>query len=139
MGEIWRIGIAVGFGVAFGVLFAALLAARRAGLAAALVLAAAAGVGAGLLIDNWQEAIGGGVGGPAGGIGTAQLVRGTLQRGGTRVGTAIFVALAALVLAALALVPFVGYLEALVLPALGARLRRRGGERYAGLRILARD
>ena len=47
--------------------------------------------------------------------------------------------LAALVVAALALIPGVGYLEALVLPALGARLRRRGGERYAGLRILARD
>ena len=46
---------------------------------------------------------------------------------------------AAIVVAALALIPGVGYLEALALPALGARLRRRGGERYAGLRILARD
>jgi len=32
-----------------------------------------------------------------------------------------------------------GYVEALGLPALAARLRKRGGERYAGLRILARD
>ena len=43
------------------------------------------------------------------------------------------------VVAALGLIPGVGYLEALALPALGARIRRRGGERYAGLRILARD
>jgi hypothetical protein len=43
------------------------------------------------------------------------------------------------VLAALALVPFVGYLEAVALPALAARARRRRPERYAGLRSLARD
>jgi hypothetical protein len=139
VGEVWRIGIAVGFGVALGLVFTALLATRRAGLAAALVLAAVAGAGAGFAIDNWQEAIGGALGGPAGVLGSAQLVRGALQRGGTRAGTAILVALAALVLAVLALVPFVGYLEAIALPALGARVRRRGGERYAGLRILARD
>ena len=139
MGEIWRIGIAVGFGVGLGVLFTALLATSRAGLLVAVVLAAAAGAGAGFLVDNWQEAIGGALGGPAGMAGSAQLVRGALQRGGTRGGTAVFVVLAALVLAALALVPFVGYLEALALPALGARIRRRGGDRYAGLRILARD
>ena len=64
---------------------------------------------------------------------------GALRRGGTRGGTAALVALAALVVAVLALIPGVGYLEALALPALGARIRRRGGERYAGLRILARD
>jgi len=32
-----------------------------------------------------------------------------------------------------------GYVVALALPALGVRLRRRQGERHAGLRILARD
>ena len=72
-------------------------------------------------------------------MGSAQVVRGALRRGGTRGGTAALVALAALVVAALGLIPGVGYLEALALPALGARIRRRGGERYAGLRILARD
>jgi len=36
-------------------------------------------------------------------------------------------------------VPFLGYLEALALPALAARARRREPERYAGLRTLARD
>jgi hypothetical protein len=41
--------------------------------------------------------------------------------------------------AALALIPVVGYLEGALLPLLGARLRRRAGSTYAGLRILARD
>jgi hypothetical protein len=139
MWEIWRIGVTVGFGVAVGLVLAAIVATRRAGVLGALVLAAAAGVGIGFLIDNWQEAIGGALGGSAGAAGSAPLVRGALQRGGTRGGTAAIVALVALALGGLAFVPGVGYLEALVLPALGMRLRRRGGERYAGLRILARD
>jgi hypothetical protein len=43
------------------------------------------------------------------------------------------------VLALLALIPLVGYLEAVAVPAVAARLRRRAGARYAGLRVLARD
>ena len=65
-------------------------------------------------------------------------MRGALRRGGTRGGTAALVAGAALVVAALAWVPVVGYLEALALPVLAARLRRRAPERYAGLRTLAK-
>ena len=38
-----------------------------------------------------------------------------------------------------ALTGVVGYLEGALLPVLGARLRRRSGSTYAGLRILARD
>ena len=41
--------------------------------------------------------------------------------------------------AVLAFVPAVGYLEALVAPVVGWRLRRRAGGRYAGLRVLAKD
>ena len=139
MGDWYWIGLAVGVGTGFGVLFTGVLSTIRAGVVAAIVLAAAAGAGLGFLIDNWDEALGGGLGGVAGVLGAAQVVRGALQRGGTRGGTATLVALAALVVAALGLIPGVGYLEALALPALGARIRRRGGERYAGLRILARD
>jgi hypothetical protein len=46
--------------------------------------------------------------------------------------------LVALAGAALAFVPVVGYLEAIVVPALGLRLRRRAPERHAGLRTLAK-
>ena len=41
--------------------------------------------------------------------------------------------------AGLAFVPVAGYLEAVALPVLALRLRRRTPERYAGLRTLARD
>ena len=66
-------------------------------------------------------------------------MRGSLQRGGTRGGTAALVGLLALAAAALAFVPVAGYLETIALPLLALRARRRGGERYAGLRTLARD
>jgi hypothetical protein len=68
----------------------------------------------------------------------AQVVTGALRRGGTRGGLAVLVAGAALVVAALAFIPIVGYLEAVVVPALAARLRGRAAERYAGLRTLAK-
>jgi hypothetical protein len=139
MGDWYWIGLAVGVGAALGLLFSGLLSSTRGGVAAAILLGAGAGLGVGFALDNWDEAVGGGLGGLAGALGSAQVVRGALGRGGTRSGTAVLVAIAALVTAALALIPGVGYLEALALPALGARLRRRGGERYAGLRILARD
>ncbi len=46
---------------------------------------------------------------------------------------------AALAAFALAFVPVLGYLEALLAPVVGERLRRRAAGRYAGLRILAKD
>jgi hypothetical protein len=133
------IPLAMGFGVAFGAVVAGALAASRAGVVAALVVAAAAGVGIGFLIDDWRTAVGGALGGLAGAFGTSQLVLGSLRRGGTRGGTATLIAVGALALGVLALVPLVGYVEAVAVPLLGLRLRQRGGERYAGLRILARD
>jgi hypothetical protein len=139
MGGWYWIGVCVGLGVGIGVLLMGLLAGARAALIAAFVLAAAAGLGVGLLIGDWNEAIGGAAGGGLGTIGAAQVVAGALRRGGARFGTAIFVGAAALVLAVLAWVPVAGYLEAVLVPAFAARLRRRAPERYAGLRSLARD
>jgi len=139
MGDWYWIGFCAGLGVASGVLAAAFLGWARVGAAAAIVLGAAAGVAIGFALGNWDEALGGGLGGIAGGLGAGQIVRGTLRRGGTRAGTATLVGTAALAVAACAAVPVLGYLEALVVPALALRMRRRGGDRYAGLRILARD
>jgi hypothetical protein len=133
------IGVCVGLGVGLGVLFAGVLPPGRAGLVAALALGAAAGFGVGLAIADLGGAVGGAVGGVAGAPGAAQVVRGTLRRGGTRGGTGLLIGLGALVVAALALVPVVGYLEAVAVPALGFRLKNRAPERYAGLRSLARD
>ena len=139
MGDWYWIGVCAGLGVGIGVLLAGLVGATRALLAAVLVAAGGLGVLVGLGLGEWDEAVGGGAGGVLGALGAAQLVAGTLRRGGTRVGTALFVGLGAVVLAAIAWIPAVGYLEAAVVPAFAARLRGRMPERYAGLRSLARD
>jgi hypothetical protein len=135
MGAWYTIGILAGLGAAFGIL--------AAGIVPRLVVTAVAAVVAGALVGyfvfGWPEAIAGAVGGVLGSLGATPVVAGALRRGGTRGGIALLVGLAALVAAALAFVPVVGYLEAAVLPALGRRLRRREPERHAGLRTLARD
>jgi hypothetical protein len=135
----WTIGIDVGFGVALGVLFAGIAGGRRLVVAVAFLLAAAAAAVIGLLVWRWDNAVGGIAGALVGAAAGGQVVAGARRRGGTHAGLAVLVAGAALVVAALAVVPVVGYLEAIALPALAARLRRRSPDRYAGLRTLARD
>ena len=135
MGAWYWIGVLAGVGVAFGL--GASVVVPRWPLAAL----PAAGLGAvvGLLVSQWPEAVGGAVGGVAGALGAAPVVAGALRRGGTRGGLALFVGVGALAVAGLAFVPGAGYLEAVILPALGLRLRSRLPERFAGLRTLARD
>ena len=135
MGGWYWIGVCAGLGAAAGVLAAGVVG--RALLAAAV--ATAAGIGIGLAVHGWGDGAVGAAGGLLGALGAVTIVRGALRRGGTRGGTGVLVAGAALVVAALAFVPVVGFIEALALPALAARLRRRSPERYAGLRTLARD
>jgi hypothetical protein len=139
MGAWYTIGLFAGLGTALGVLFAGLLAPLRLGLALALVAAAAVAVALGLGFETWKEAIAGGIGAACGSLGAGPLAVGAQRRGGTRAGTALLIGAAALVLAGLAFVPALGYLEAAALPVLAARLRARAGGRYAGLRILAKD
>ena len=135
MGDWYTIGILAGLGASIGV--AATGALRRA--IAGVLVAVAAAVAIGLVFGQWDEAVGGAAGAVCGALGSAPLVRGTLRRGGTPGGTAALLALASLAGAALAFVPVLGYLEALAVPALGARLRSRAPERHAGLRSLAKD
>jgi hypothetical protein len=135
MGDWYTIGILVGLGTAIGVASTGALRRVVPGAAIAVVVSAAIG----FLVWRWEQAVGGAVGAICGSIGCAPLVSGTLRRGGTRGGTATLLGLAALVGAALAFVPVVGYLEAVAVPALGLRLRRRAPDRHAGLRSLARD
>lgn len=138
MHEVWIVGIAAGAGAAFGIAAAGLLARfpRGAALAALLALAVA-GVLAWVVFD-WKAAIAGAAGGALCGYGAGVFVRGAVQRGGTAAGTAVLVLGAALILFALALIPIVGFVEALAIPALAARARRRAGEKFAGLRTLAK-
>jgi hypothetical protein len=144
VGSWYWIGVSVGLGVGMGVLLAGLIGAARSALVGAAVAAALAGAALGFGIDEWQpggwgNVLAGAVGGLLGLLGAAQIVRGALRRGGTRGGTAALVGGAGLLVAAAAWIPVVGYLEAVALPALGARVRRAQPERYAGLRTLARD
>jgi hypothetical protein len=137
MGAWYWIGVAAGLGAAGGLL-AAGIAAR-----VALVLGGLIGAGLGIAIDAWQagswgDIVAGVVGGVLGALGAAVIVLGALRRGGTRGGVATLVTGAALVAAGIAFIPVAGYLEAILLPAFAARLRRRAPERYAGLRTLAK-
>ena len=139
MGDWYTIGLALGIGTALGVLFAGLLSSTPVGRAAAVLLAGIAGAVAGIAIEDWTELAGGALGGLVGAAAAVIVVAGALRRGGTRSGLALIVAAVAAGLAGLAFVPGAGYLEALMLPVLAARLRRTQADRYAGLRSLARD
>jgi hypothetical protein len=135
MGSWYWIGVVAGLGVAIGCLAAGLISLR----VVTPLLAAAAGAVIGVFVFHWYDGIAGAVGGIAGAFGTAPIVAGALRRGGTRGGLAVLIAVGAIVTAALAFVPVVGYLETVALPALAIRLRGRTPERHAGLRTLARD
>ena len=144
MGSWYWIGVCAGLGAAAGVLLAGLAGAGRSRVIVAWVLAAVAGAGIGFAIDGrwpggWADVVAGVLGGLAGGLGASQIVSGALKRGGTRGGTAALVAGAAVLVAAIALVPVLGYVIAVALPALAIRLRKRAPETYAGLRTLAKD
>jgi hypothetical protein len=139
VGAWYWIGLFAGLGAALGVLFVGLLGSFRAGALVALVVAIAVAAGLGFAVRGWPEALAGGLGAVLGTAGARRVVEGALRRGGTRGGTAVLVAVAALLLAALAFVPALGYLEALALPLLAARLRARADRRYEGLRVLAKD
>jgi hypothetical protein len=138
MGGWYTVGLAAGLGAGAGVLAAALLASTRAGAPGAAILGALAGAAIALLVGDWPEIVAGALGGLLAGAGAAPVARGTLARGGTRGGTLFLLGSIAIGLGGLAFVPFVGYVEAPAVLALGARLRRRADQRHAGLRILAR-
>ena len=141
VGDWYTIGLAAGVGTGIGVLVAGLAGAGRMLLFPLVGVAVAAALGAagGYAVGDAAEAVGGAIGGSLGAFAGFVVVRGALGRGGTRGGTAALVAAAAVVLGLLALIPAVGYVEAAVAPLLAGRLLRRRGDRYAGLRILARD
>jgi hypothetical protein len=122
--EWYLVGVALGLGVAAGV-----PGTRRdvnRALAVGVVLAAAVAAGAiAALVTGWAV-VAALVGVAVGVFSFRQLAQAAVPA-------------AALALAALAIVPIVGYLLALVAPVLGRRLRRRASGRYAGLRVLAKD
>ena len=138
MGDWYEIGITVGIGLAAGIAFAGILAGLRFGFATTTVGALAVGIVAGLLVDGWIGVGGGIAGAVIGSLSAATIVRGASRRGATVGGTAFLLVGAAVVVGLLALIPVVGYIEAVVLPIVAARRARREPEKYAGLRSLAK-
>jgi hypothetical protein len=144
VGTWYWIGVSVGIGVAFGVFQAGFWGEGRSSAFLIPVETLAVGFGLGWLVSHWEAGMWGDRGGAVAGaalglIGAVPVVVGALRRGGTRGGTVALLCLAGLALAGLAFVPALGYVEAVVLPALGVLLRRKQPERYAGLRTLAKD
>jgi hypothetical protein len=139
MWDVYWVGVFLGLGVGLGIGLAGLTGGTRWSLAGAAVLGAGIGAGLGLWLGGVEDGVAGGLGGLLGAAGTHRLLSGTLRRGGTRTAAAALLFGAGLLLALLAFVPLVGFVEAAAVPALASRMRRREPARYAGLRTLARD
>ena len=125
MWDVYWVGVFLGVGVGLGVVLAGLLGGFRWGLAVGAVVAAAIGVGLGLALGEIEDGVAGGIGGLLGAVGIQRLLSGTLRRGGTRAAAAALLAVGGFVIAALAFIPLFGFVEAVVVPALATRMRRR--------------
>lgn len=138
MGSWYTIGLCLGLGLGFGVILSGLLGVNRVGVGVAVLAGAAAGAGLGFAIGDLPETIAGGVGGFLGALAAAAVVHGAMRRGATRMGVAAYVGAVGLLVCLIAFVPIAGYLAAVVLPVLAARMRGRQAARFAGLRTLAK-
>jgi hypothetical protein len=138
VGNWYWLGLAAGLGTGIGLLCGGVLGWHRIGAVIGVVVAVAAGLLVGLGIGEWDEAAACAAGGALGALGAVPFSRRSVAAGGTPAGTAVLLCGAALAAGGLALVPALGYLEAVVVPVLGLRLGTRAPKRYAGLRTLAR-
>jgi hypothetical protein len=138
VGNWYTVGLCLGLGVALGVVVSGILGSNVVGVGAGAALGAALGVAIGLVVGETEEAVACGIGVVVGSLSAAVAVRGALRRGATRFGTGAYLSAVGILLALLALVPVVGYLAAVVVPVLAARMRGREAARFAGLRTLAK-
>jgi hypothetical protein len=138
LGAWYTIGLCLGIGLGIGVVLVGVLGSNLLGAGVGAIVGAAIGVAVGLGIGGAAEAIAGVVGGFLGGLSAAAVVRGALRRGGTRIGIAAYVGVLGLLICMLALIPVLGYVEAVAIPLGAARMRGRQAARFAGLRTLAK-
>src|SRR5262249_33762273 len=96
------------------------------------------GGAAGWLIVDWKGGVAGAIAGVLSGFGAGTLARNAVRRGGTPGGTAILFVAGGVVALALSLIPVLGFVEAVAIPAVALRSRQRADEKYAGLRTLAK-
>jgi hypothetical protein len=134
------LGVGLGLGVALGIAIGALLAPLHGAVVLSAVMAGACGyLFAFVFFLGSLTALVGAASGIVSGGAAAELARRTLRRGGTSGSTTFLLLIAAALAAGLAFVPGVGYAEAVLAAALALMMSRGGGDRYAGLRTLARD
>lgn len=138
MGDWYTIGLTLGLALGCGVILAGLLAANRIGIGIAIAFGIGAGFLVGYAIGDTEETVAGVLGGVLGAVSAAVVVMGAFRRGATRLGVGTYVGSVGVLVVLLSLIPIVGYVIAVVLPLLAARMRGREAARYAGLRTLAK-
>ena len=138
MGAWYTIGLCLGISLGIGVVLVGILGSNVLRVGVGAIAGATIGAAVGLVVGEAPEAIGGVVGGFLGALSAAAVVHGALRRGGTRIRIAAYVGVLGLVICLLALIPVVGYVEAVAIPLLAARMRGKQAARFAGLRTLAK-
>jgi hypothetical protein len=138
VGGWYTIGLCLGLGLGLSVAITGILGTNVLGIGAAAVVGAALGGAIGLLIGDASETIAGAIGGVLGALSAAAVVVGALRRGATRFGVGAYVGALGVLICLVALVPVAGYVLAVALPVLAARMRGRQAARFAGLRSLAK-
>lgn len=138
VGSWYTIGLCLGLGLGLSIAITGILGSNVLGIGAAAIAGAVLGGAIGLLIGDTPETVAGALGGFLGALSAAAVVTGALRRGATRFGVGAYVAALGALVCLLALVPIAGYLLAIALPLLAARMRGRQAARFAGLRTLAK-
>jgi len=138
VGTWYTVGLCLGLGLGLGVVLIGILGSNVLGVGVGTIVGAAVGAAIGLAIGETAEVIAGGVGGVLGALSAAAVVHGALRRGGTRLGIAAYLGVLGLLICLAALIPAAGYVEAVAIPLLAARMRGRQAARFAGLRTLAK-
>ena len=138
MGSWYTIGLCLGLGIGLSVAITGILGSNVLGIGASAIVGAVLGGAIGLVIGGTPETIAGAVGGLVGALSAAAVVVGALRRGATRFGVGAYVGALGVLICVVALVPLAGYVLAVALPLLAARMRGRQAARFAGLRTLAK-
>lgn len=138
MGSWYTIGLCLGLGLGLSVAITGILGSNVLGIGAAAIVGAVLGGAIGLLIGETPETIAGAIGGALGALSAAAVVVGALRRGATRFGVGAYMGALGVLVCLVAFVPVAGYVLAVVLPLLAARMRGRQAARFAGLRTLAK-
>ena len=138
MGSWYTIGLCLGLGLGLSVAITGILGTNVLGIGAAAVVGAVLGGAIGLADRRYaRDDRRCGRGRSRCSVGGAVVV-GALRRGATRFGVGAYMGALGVLICLIALIPVAGYVLAVALPILAARMRGRQAARFAGLRTLAK-